>query len=148
MRSNLTEHPVADPLCRYRIEETRKLHIEEYAGRVGLDDLREAATTMASDPASSENLNRLIDLSHADLDLSSDDVLRFGLMMRKEGFRSKGWYAFAVGTASNFSLVRMLSHWARTSEQSRIFESREEAERWLDRNVGHMPPGYPVRSVA
>jgi hypothetical protein len=121
--------------CRYRIEKERKLLIEEYSGQVGLDDLKELAAAAAADPARSGEHNRLFDLSEAELNLSSDDVLRLGLMMRSESHRSGGWHAFAVKDAATFSVVRMLSQWARVSERSRFFRSRDEAERWLEINT-------------
>ena len=123
------------PSCRYRIERERKLHIEEYSGRICLDDLKEMAAAAAVDPARSGEHNRLFDLSEAELVLSSDDVLRFGLLMRSESHRSGGWHAFAVRDAAAFSMVRMLSQWARVSERSRFFSTRDEAERWLEFNT-------------
>jgi hypothetical protein len=121
--------------CRYRIETERKLHIEEYSGCVRLDDLKEIAAAVAADPARSDAHNRLFDLSEAELNLTSDDVLRLGLLMRSESHRSGGWHAFAVKDAAAFSLVRMLSQWARVSDRSRFFRSRDEAERWLEINT-------------
>lgn len=131
----LASTPSNNTTCRYRIEADRKLHIEEYSGRVGLEDLKEIAAAVAADPARSGQHNRLVDLSEAQLDLSSDEVLRLGLLMRSESHRSGGWHAFAVRDAASFSLVRMLSQWARVSERSRFFHTRDEAERWLEINT-------------
>lgn len=124
------------------------MHIEEYAGKVGLEDLREMASAVAADPERSGQHNRLVDLSKAELDLSSDDVLRFALLMRNEKYRSTGWHAFAVGSATVFSMVRMLSYWARVSERCRIFRSRDEAERWLEVNSVVSTVRVPSMSVA
>lgn len=135
MKSLITLEPVPLPVCNYRIESGRNLHIEEYAGTVVLDDLKEMAAVAASDPAWSGQNNRLLDLSRAELDMSSNDILRFALLMRSETYRSDGWHAFAVGDASTFSQMRMFSHWARLGERSRIFGNRDEAERWLDCNA-------------
>lgn len=124
------------------------MHIEEYAGKVGLDDLKEMAAVMAADPERSGRHNRLVDLSNAELDLSSNDVLRFALLMRNEKHRTSGWHAFAVGNATVFSMVRMLSYWARVSERCRIFGSRDEAERWLEVNSLRAAAPLPAVSVA
>lgn len=148
MKSLLTDYPVTGPACRYLTDENRKLHIEEYAGRIVLDDLRDVAAMVASDPACGATVHRLIDLSDARLDLTSDEVLRYALLMRKESHRAGGWNVFAVSDATSFSIVRMFSQWARTSERSRFFSSREEAERWLDRNVGSAACDAPVKHVA
>jgi hypothetical protein len=124
------------------------MHIEEYTGKVGLDDLRSLASVMAEDPGCQMSNNRLVDLSGADLDLSSDEVLRYALIMRSGRARQGRWHAFAVKDAAAFSLVRMLSHWARLSDRCRIFSSRDEAERWLEGNAPTLSAPIPAVSVA
>ncbi|RYD37528.1 MAG: hypothetical protein EOP87_03325 [Verrucomicrobiaceae bacterium] len=124
------------------------MHIEEYTGKVGLDDLRSLASAMAEDPDCLESNNRLVDLSGADLELSSDEVLRYALIMRSGKSRSGAWHAFAVKDAAAFSLVRMLSYWARVSDRCRIFSSRDEAERWLEMNSPAAVTVVPAVSVA
>lgn len=148
MKTILTGYPEADSWGRYRIEPGRKLHIEEYAGRVGLEDLKGISSMAAGDVGRSSSYHRLIDFSEAHLDLSSNDVLRYGLLMRQENFRSDGWHVFVVGNLAAFSVVRMLSHWARTSERCRIFSSREEAEKWLAQRVDCLHSGIVRRHVA
>ena len=148
MKSLLTDYPVAGPTCRYLTDEKRKLHIEKYAGRIVLDDLKDVAAMVASDPACSGTVHRLVDLSDARLDLTSDEVLRYALLMRKESHRAEGWNVFAVSDATSFSLVRMFSQWARTSERSRFFASREEAEAWINRNVSVSDGEPAVKQVA
>jgi hypothetical protein len=148
MKSLLTDYPVTAPMCRYLTDESRKLHIEEYAGRIGLEDLKDVAAMVSSDTMCSGTIHRLIDLSDARLDLTSDEVLRYALLMRRENLRTEGWCVFAVGDAATFSIARMFSHWARTSERSRFFSSREEAERWLNRNIGRTPDAVAVKHVA
>lgn len=135
MKSILTSCVSPHASCRYRIESDRNMHIEEYSGKVGLEDLRGLASAMAEDPACSEENNRLVDLSRAELDLSSDDVLRYALIMRASKPVAGGWQAFAVKDAAAFSMVRMLSYWARLNDRCRIFSSRAEAERWLEMNT-------------
>lgn len=140
--------PSNNTICRYRIETDRKLHIEEYSGRISLDDLKDIAAAVAADPARSDEHNRLFDLSEAELDLSSDDVLRLGLLMRSESHRSGGWHAFAVKDAATFSAARMLSQWARISDRSRFFPSRDEAERWLEVNTRRDGEAFAGMQVA
>jgi len=134
--------PPPAPTCRYRIDPARRLRIEEYQGSVGLDDLRATAQNVAEDPGWSPDLHGLIDFSKARLDLTANDVLRLALLMRRDGYRTNGWLAFAVGDSAAYGLVRMLSHWSRATDRSRIFQGREEAERWLNGHAGHVPPGF------
>jgi len=124
------------------------MHIEEYTGKVGLNDLRGLASVMEEDPECQESNNRLVDLSGADLELSSDEVLRYALIMRSGKSRMGAWHAFAVKDAAAFSLVRMLSQWARVSDRCRIFSSRDEAERWLEVNSRSVVAPIPAVSVA
>ncbi|MBX3741752.1 MAG: hypothetical protein KF712_12220 [Akkermansiaceae bacterium] len=148
MKSLLTSCVSPHASCHYRIESERNMHIEEYTGKVGLDDLRSLASVMEEDPECQESNNRLVDLSGADLELSSDEVLRYALIMRSGKSRPVGWHAFAVKDAAAFSLVRMLSHWARVSDRCRIFSSRDEAERWLEVNSPAVVASVPAVSVA
>jgi len=122
------------------------MHIEEYTGKVGLEDLRGLASVMADDPDCLESNNRLVDLSGADLELSSDEVLRYALILRSGKGRADGWHAFAVKDAAAFSMVRMLSYWARVSDRCRIFSSRAEAESWLE--VNSAPANRTVAAVS
>ncbi|MGC4015271.1 MAG: hypothetical protein QM755_12255 [Luteolibacter sp.] len=107
-----------------------------------MDDLRATADAVAGDPGWSPDFHGLIDFSQARLDLTSNDVLRLALLMRRDGYRTNGWLAFAVGDSASFGMVRMLGHWARATDRSRIFLDREEAESWLSGHVGHVPPGF------
>ncbi|BCU78701.1 hypothetical protein [Luteolibacter sp. LG18] len=107
-----------------------------------MDDLRATAEAAVCDPAWSPELHGLIDFSGAYLDLSSNDVLRLALLLRRDGYRSNGWLAFIVGNSAAFGLVRMLGHWTRATDRTRIFHNREEAERWLNGRAGHVPPGF------
>jgi hypothetical protein len=36
----------------------------------------------------------------------------------------------------------MLGYWSRNTDRMRIFASRAEAERWLERNIDQVPPGF------
>ena len=36
----------------------------------------------------------------------------------------------------------MLGYWSRNTDRMRIFQSRDEAERWLELNVDQVPPGF------
>ncbi len=120
------------------------MRIEEYRGKTGLADLRSNIHSMASDPCWSPAFNGLIDLSGAELELSSNDVLRLALMMRQEDNRSTGWLAFVATDSATYGIVRMLGYWSRATDRLRIFQSRAEAEAWLERHGDHMPPGFAV----
>lgn len=128
--------------CRYRIDPSQRLRIEEYQGRIGLEELRSVAEAVVEDPGWSRGHHGLIDFSDAHLDLTANDVLRFALQLRQEDYRTDGWLVFAVGDSSSFGTVRMLNHWSRNTDRSRIFRTREEAEAWLELNADHIPPGF------
>jgi hypothetical protein len=133
-------------LC-YEIDRTKSLRVEEYRGVVGLDDIKALTRAVTSDPGWSPDLNGLMDFSEARLELSADDVMRLALMWRAKEYRSHGWLAFAVPTAAAFGMVRMLGHWARVTERSKIFPNRAEAERWL-MEQGLCPPRHALPPVA
>jgi hypothetical protein len=132
----------------YRIDMERRLCIEEYRGKVGLEDLRSIVTTMSSDPCWSPEHHGLVDLSDAQLEMSSNDVLRLALTLRQQGHRSRGWRVFAVGSSVAYGIVRMLGYWSRNTDRFRIFQSREEAERWLERHRDAGPQGFVEPSAA
>ncbi len=96
MKFLTTEYPAAVNVGRYRIDNERRVRIEEYQGKVGLADLRSVISAMASDPCWSPDHHGLVDFSKAELELSANDVLRLALMMRQEGHRTSGWLVYAV----------------------------------------------------
>jgi hypothetical protein len=124
---------------RYRIDSERGMRVEEYRGRVGLADLRSVVSAMASDPCWSPDHHGLVDFSDAELELSANDVLRLALMLRQEENRSSGWLVFAVKNSVAYGIVRMLGYWSRNTDRFRIFQTRTEAEAWLERNR-HLSP--------
>lgn len=134
--------PPSGALCTYRIDPAQRLRVEEYQGRIGLEELRSVAEAVVEDPSWSREHHGLIDFSAAHLDLTANDVLRLALLLRQDDFRTNGWLVFAVGDSSSFGTIRMLGHWARNTDRSRIFRSREEAETWLQLNADHVPPGF------
>ena len=142
MKPLSTDNPSPSTLCTYRIEPVQRLRIEEYQGRIGLEDLRSVAEAVVADPFWSREHHGLIDFSAAHLDLSANDVLRLALLLRQEEYRTNGWLVFAVGDSSSFGTIRMLGHWARNTDRSRIFRTRQEAEAWLVLNADHIPPGF------
>lgn len=141
----------------YRIDTERGLRVEEYQGRVGLQDLRSMVTAMVSDPCWSPEHHGLVDFCNAELEMSSNDVLRLALMLRQEANRSQGWLVFAVNSSVAYGIVRMLGYWSRNTDRFRIFQNREEAERWLERHRSEAPQRFaesapmqaasPLRSV-
>ena len=122
---------LSESLSVYRIHPELGMRVEEYRGRVSLEDVKGLTRAMANDPRWSPDLNGLVDLTGATLDFSADDVLRLALMWREDAYRSRGWLAYGVSTSAVFGVVRMLGYWSRTTERSRIFTRREEAEEWL-----------------
>lgn len=142
MKFSLTDYAFPASVGSYWIDTLRGLRIEEYQGKVGLADLKEMVRAVVADPDWSPGLHGLVDFTNADLDLSSNDVLRLALMLRQEQNRSRGWVVFAVNNPAAFGVVRMLGYWARCSDRFRIFQSREEAEKWLDRHRDRTPPAF------
>lgn len=127
---------------RYRIDTERGLRVEEYEGKVGLEDLRSMVLAMASDPCWSPDHHGLVDFCGADLEMSSNDVLRLALTLRQESNRSRGWQVFVVGSPLAYGIVRMLGYWSRNTDRFRIFQNREEAERWLERHMDRGPQSF------
>ncbi len=142
MKFSTTDYPSPTNVGRYRIDTGRRMRIEEYQGKVGLADLKSIVSAMASDPCWSPDHHGLVDFSDAELELSSNDVLRLALMLRQEGNRSRGWLVFAVRNSVAYGVVRMLGYWSRNTDRFRIFQSRQEAENWLERHLDHAPPGF------
>jgi hypothetical protein len=118
------------------------MRVEEYRGKVGLSDLRSVVSAMVSDPCWSPEHHGLVDLSEAELELSANDVLRLALMLRQEENRSHGWLVFAVPNSVAYGVVRMLGYWSRNTDRFRIFQSRSEAEAWLEKNRDQPPLAF------
>lgn len=135
------DYPSAETVACYRIDTERRLRTEVYEGAVTLGDIRSLMAAMVSDPCWSPEFHGLIDFSGAQLDMSANDVLRLALLLKQEENRSRGWLAFVATTSATYGIVRMLGVWSRTSERLQIFQSRQDAEAWLQRNVDRRPPG-------
>jgi len=148
MKLLTTDNSSTISVGRYRIDTERRMRIEEYQGKVVLGDLKAIVSAMSSDPCWSPDYHGLVDFSEAELELSSNDVLRLALMLRQEGHRSRGWLVFAVRNSVAYGEVRMLGYWSRNTDRFRIFQSREEAESWLARHVDKAPPGFRDAGVA
>jgi hypothetical protein len=131
MSSVTAFQPLDDSRAGYWIDPERGIRVEEYRGQVGLDEIRWVAKAAASDPAWGPDMNGLVDFSGAKLEMSSNDVLRLALMLRREPYRTRGWTAFTVASSVAYGIVRMLGTWSRMTDRIRIFSDREEAERWL-----------------
>lgn len=124
---------------RYRIDSVRRVWLEEYLGKIGLDEMKSMVATVSDDPAWSPEFSGLVDFSQAELALSSNDVLRLALMMRQEEHRSRGWLAFVVRNSAAYGVVRMLGYWSRSADRVKIFQNREEAEYWLEQRAERPP---------
>lgn len=142
MKFLTTDYPSQETAGRYRIESDRRMRIEEYQGKVGLADLKSMNAAMVSDPCWSPDDHGLVDFSEAELDLSANDVLRLALVMRQEEYRTRGWLVFVAASSTVYGLVRMLGYWSRNTGRMRIFDSRAEAERWLEHNQDQVPPNF------
>lgn len=139
MNFSITDYPPTMSTGRYRIDIDRRLRIEEYFGKVELADLKSIVSAMVSDPSWCPEYNGLVDFTGAELDLSANDVLRLALMLRQEQNRSHGWLVFVVGNSVAYGVVRMLGYWSRNTDRFRIFQSREEADTWLNRRIFDRP---------
>ena len=142
MKLLATDYPSPGTVNHYRIDSEKRRWVEEYEGKVGLMDLKTMIGAMASDPCWSSNLHGLIDFSDVELDLSANDILRLALVLKHEEHRTQGWLVYVANNSTVFGIVRMLSYWSRNSERLRIFNTREEAEIWLDRNIDQTPPNF------
>lgn len=131
----------------YRIDLRRRLRIEEYCGKVGLADIRAVLSALAADPDWSPDHHGLVDFSEADLEMSANDVLRLGLLMRNERNRTRGWLVFVVPNSVAFGVVRMLGYWSRAMDRMKIFQTRADAEAWLQRHCDKAPPAFREPSM-
>ena len=148
MKFLTTDYPSPVNVGRYRIDSERGMRFEEYRGKVGLADLRSVVSAMVSDPCWSPDHHGLVDLSEAELEMSANDVLRLALMLRQEENRSHGWLVFAVPNSVAYGVVRMLGYWSRNTERFRIFQSRAEAEAWLEKNRDQQPLSFRENAAA
>ena len=142
MKFLTTDYPSSGTAGRYRIDSERRMRIEEYQGKVGLADLKSITAAMVSDPCWSPDFHGLVDFSDAELDLSANDILRLALVLKNEANRTRGWLAYVAGNSTVFGIVRMLGYWSRNTDRMRIFNTREEAEVWLECNVDQVPPNF------
>ncbi len=142
MKLLTTDYPSSATVGHYQIDSGRRMRIEEYQGRTGLADLKSIITAMTSDPCWSADFHGLIDFSQAELELTANEVLRFALVLRHESHRTRGWLAFVTANTTTYGIIRMLGYWSRTTERTRIFQSREAAEAWLELNIDQIPPGF------
>ncbi|MEI7928228.1 MAG: hypothetical protein WCH40_06730 [Verrucomicrobiales bacterium] len=95
----------------YRIDPAQRLRVEEYQGRIGLEDLRSVAEAVVEDPSWSRGHHALIDFSAAHLDLTANDVLRLSLLLRQEDYRTDGWGSrSATRPSSERSACSVLGH--------------------------------------
>ncbi len=142
MKFLTTDYSSLGNVGTYRIDTDRRVRFEEYRGRTGLGDLKSIISSMVSDPCWSPDFHGLIDFSEAELVLSSNDVLRLALTLRHENFRSNGWLAYVAPNSLTYGIVRMLGYWSRNTGRVQVFQSRSEAEAWLERNMDQVPPGF------
>jgi len=149
MKFSPFDYPYPASAGCYQIDPRRGVRIEEYSGKVGLADIRAILSAVVTDPDWSADHHGLIDFSNADLEMSANDVLRLGLLMRQERNRTRGWLVFVAGNSVAFGVVRMLGYWSRSTDRIKIFQSRAEAESWLDRQRDKAPPRFhePAASV-
>jgi hypothetical protein len=148
MKFFTTDEATNDIAGQYWIDTERRVRTEEYRGVVTLEDLKTILDSMTSDPCWSADFHSLVDFSEAKLELSSNDILRFALLLRQEAHRSTGWLAYVATDSLTYGVVRMLGYWSRSSERLRIFQSRPEAECWLRDNRTQLPPRFIQQTPA
>ncbi len=142
MKFLTTDYSASGKVGHYRIDAERRMRIEEYQGKTGLSDLKSILLSMASDPCWSAEFHGLIDFSEAELELTANDVLRLALVLRHEANRTNGWLAYVATKSTTYGIIRMLGYWSRNTPRVRIFQSRLEAEAWLEINIDQVPPGF------
>lgn len=124
---------------RYQIDTDEKFWVEEYHGRTELADLKSVMSSLMSDPAWSSRFHGVIDFTDAELNLSANDILRLALVLRHDPKRSRGWLAYVAPSSSSYGVVRMLGYWARSTDRMRIFQTRAEADAWLELHKHEAP---------
>lgn len=124
------------------IDTSRRSRVEEFHGQVGLQELRENLLAMAEYPGGDPTYHGLADFSTAELDLTANEVIRLGLLMRQKTHQTSGWLTYVTNDTGTRSMIRMLGYWSRTTERQRIFRTRMEAENWLRLNRYQLPPKF------
>ncbi|MBK1881554.1 hypothetical protein JIN85_03950 [Luteolibacter pohnpeiensis] len=139
MKPFIPKYPDGDISTRYWIESGKNLRIEEYHGPIALSDWRTMTSAITSDPAFSPDHHGLMDFTRASLQMSTNDVIRMGLLMRRQDYLSNGWQLFVVNSSADFGNIRMLSRWARNENRLKIFNRRCDADAWFHRNGSSYP---------
>ena len=124
------------------IDAERGLRIEVHHGRTGLRELRDMALGVAGDLEWSRPFHQLTDLRDAAVEMSANDVIRLGLMMRQPAHRTSGWLVYVISDEATHGMVRMLGHWSRTADRQRIFRNWLDAETWLERQCHRAPARF------
>lgn len=124
---------------RYQIDTDRRLWIEEYHGKTELDDVKSVMSSLMSESSWSPGFHGIVDFTDAELDLSANDILRLALVLRHDPNRSRGWLAYVAPSSTSYGVVRMLGYWSRATERLRIFQTRSEAEAWLELHANQAP---------
>ena len=127
---------------RYRVDAANQSWTEEYHGKTELGDVKSVMSSLMSDPGWSANFHGVIDFTDAELDLSANDILRLALVLRHDPNRSRGWLAYVAPSSSSYGVVRMLGYWSRATDRMRIFQSREEADEWLELHKNQAPASF------
>ena len=118
---------------RFEIDQTRNLIRETWTGPVGLNDYETAIAQLARHPDYREGMDSITDYRDAEIKLSYDAMRT--LASRSAATEKWGRVAIVVSRNVEYGLARMYEEMIEFHnghiKEFRIFNSIEEAERWL-----------------
>ncbi len=141
------DYSLSEAPAQYRVDSNRRVCIQEFHGPTNFDSFKSIHAAMTSDMRWSDDFHNLVDLSHAQLDVPSSDILRLSLLMRREENPPQGWLVYVAPGSTAHSMVRMLAYWAWTNARTKIFKTRDEAEHWLTRHCDQAPARFAETSA-
>ena len=120
-------HPTRS--AEYLIDAPKRLVLVRFGKKVTLQDIGTYSMQLTSDPCFDPMLSEIVDLRDAEeLNLEADDFLR--LADKIDPFSADAKRAFVVRTSVQKHAARMHKI-LRTQRNIGIFQSIEEAERWI-----------------
>ena len=118
---------------RFEIDSERDLVHETWQGPVTLKDILSAFARRRAHPSWHPEIAGFIDLSDAELRLSTDDVHEIRARVERRG-RSGPW-AFVAPGDSTYGQIRQLQAVSEDLRPIGVFRSRPEACAWLEERL-------------
>ncbi len=113
----------------YNVDVARRLVVVKFGNELTVQDIQRYATLLQSNPSFRPDYSEIVDLTRVQkLNLQADEFLR--LADEIDPFSPEAKRAFVARTSTQKHAARMHKV-LRTQRNIEIFESLEEAERWI-----------------